>query len=147
MVRQHLWEVTLIKSYRELSQIESFEDRFKYLQLNGAVGSATFGSHRYLNQLLYRSAKWKAVRRQVIIRDNACDLGHKDHEILSQPVFIHHINPITIEDIQSERSNVFDPDNLITTTFLTHQAIHYGDQSLLITIDTPRTPNDTCPWK
>ena len=134
------------KSYSELITISTFEDRFEYLKLNGMVGSSTFGSHRYLNQFLYRNPKWRQLRSQIILRDNGCDLGHPDHEIYDA-AYIHHINPITVDDILKENRIVFDPDNLITTSFLTHQAIHYSNVDLLPKPDILRRPNDTCPWK
>jgi len=135
------------KSYHELMALDSFEARFEYLKLNGRVGSATFGSHRYLNQMLYRNPEWKSIRSQVIIRDEACDLGCKDYQINGQPAYVHHINPITIDDILNGDPKVFDKDNLITTTFQTHQAIHYGNADGLIKLPAERKPNDTCPWR
>lgn len=137
----------MYRTYSELIAIPSFEERYRYLQLNGRVGSATFGSHRRLNQILYRMQEWKSLRNNIIIRDQGCDLAHPDFEISGQPAFIHHINPITIDDILEHRSCVFDPENLITTTFNTHQAIHYGSDDLLIKLPQERRPNDTCPWK
>lgn len=137
----------MYRTYSELIEIPTFEDRFRYLRLNGRVGSATFGSHRHLNQMLYRMPEWKSTRSKVIIRDQGCDLAHPDFEISGQPAFIHHINPITIDDILEHRFCVFDPNNLITTTFNTHQAIHYGDDGLLLLPSPERHPNDTCPWK
>ena len=134
------------KSYHELMNITSFEDRVKYLQLNGRVAESTFGSHRYLNQTLYRTPRWKQLRSHIIVRDNGCDLGHPDH-LIQDAAYIHHINPISIDDILQERAIVFDPDNLITTTFLTHQAIHYSNLDLLPKPYAERKPNDTCPWR
>ena len=137
----------MARSYHELITIPNFEDRFKYLSLKGKVGEATFGSSRYLNQLLYRDPRWKRTRRNVIIRDNACDLAHPDYEIRSQAAFVHHIEPITIDDIMQGNPKVFDEDNLITTVFLTHQAIHYGSETLLPEMPVDRRPYDTCPWR
>ena len=137
----------MIKSYHELIQIDTFEDRFEYLKLKGRVGKETFGSHRYLNQLLYKMPEWRSIRSKVIIRDNACDLAHPAYEIRCQAAYIHHINPITIDDILEEAPCVFDMDNLITTTFNTHQAIHYGGSDGLLLLPKDRLPNDTCPWK
>lgn len=134
------------KRYSELKNIETFEDRFEYLKLKGEVGDQTFGGHRYLNQLLYNSDEWKKVRREVIIRDDGCDLGDSDHEI-SGSILIHHINPITIDDIVNRSPKVFDLDNLICTSHSTHNAIHYGDESLLKKKPINRTKNDTCPWR
>ena len=135
------------RSYREMLQFETFLERFEYLKLNGRVGAQTFGSQRYLNQQLYRLPEWKSIKEKVIIRDNSCDLAHPDHEILRPPVYIHHINPITIDDVLERRPCVFDMDNLVMTTFDTHQAIHYGDVKLIKMLIAERRPNDTCPWK
>lgn len=134
------------KTYSELIKISSFEDRFKYLSLSGTVGKTTFGGHRYLNQILYQTDKWKSVRRKVIIRDNGCDLAHKDY-IISGSIYIHHIEPITIEDILEERSSVFNLENLISTSFRTHNAIHYGSENLLPEKYTERKQSDTCLWR
>lgn len=139
--------MTKNRSYHELITIPDFNDRFEYLKLSGQVGSSTFGSSRYLNQMLYKLPDWRAVRRQVIIRDNGCNLAHADFEIGNEPIYVHHINPITVDDILEHNPIVFDPDNLITTVFMTHQAIHYGDKSLLPQLPIERKPNDTCPWK
>lgn len=137
----------MIRSYEELVSIPSFKERFEYLSLDGRVGSATFGSHRHLNQLLYRMSEWQSVRNKVIVRDMACDLAHPDYDLGSQPAYIHHINPITIDDILNKRRVVFDLNNLITTSFITHQAIHYSNIELLPSLPVDRKPNDTCPWK
>lgn len=137
----------MTKSYAEMILLPTFIERFNYLQLKGAVGEATFSSRRYLNQMLYRLPEWKSIRSKVIIRDNSCDLAHPDYEIKSPPVYIHHINPITIEDILNKDPKVFDLDNLVMTTFDTHQAIHYGDANLMKALIEERKPNDTCPWK
>lgn len=136
----------MIRTYAELSKLTTFEDRYRYLQLGGAVGKETFGFDRYLNQVFYRSQKWKSVRDYVIVRDNGCDLGIDGHEIYGK-IIIHHMNPITIDDIERESVYLLDPDFLITTMLNTHNAIHYGDESLLITAPIERTKNDTCPWK
>lgn len=127
-------------------KIKTFEERFKYLSLSGIVGDTTFGGHRYLNQMLYQTDKWKSARREVILRDNGCDLAHKDYPINSS-IYIHHINPISIEDILKEHPCVFDLENLISTTFKTHNAIHYGSENLLPKGLIIRTKNDTCPWR
>lgn len=137
----------MMKSYRELIQIPSFHDRYLYLKLDGTVGSATFGSRRSLNQMLYKFPEWRRTRNLVIERDKARDLAHEDYEINYQPAYIHHINPITIEDILNRDPKIFDLDNLITTTFDTHQAIHYGSEAMLPKLPIERTPNDTCPWR
>ena len=136
-----------MRTYDELLNLKTFKDRFNYLRLQQGVADATFGSHRYLNQSFYRSQEWKTFRNQIILRDNGCDLAHPDFEIHGQPVYIHHLNPITVDDILEHRSCVLDPQNAITTTFITHQAIHYGDASLLMTLPVDRKPNDTCPWR
>lgn len=135
-----------MKTYTELSQIESFIDRYKYLRVPGQVGIETFGFDRYLNQALYNSSEWKRARRLVIMRDNGCDLGVLDREITGL-IIIHHIEPITEEDIANRNPIVFDTDNLICTSLNTHNAIHYGDESLLIHDPIVRLPNDTCPWR
>ena len=137
---------TRIRTYSELSKLTTFEDRYQYLRLDGAVGEETFGFDRYMNQIFYRSPKWKAVRNQVIIRDNGCDLGIEGFEIYGN-IIVHHMNPLTIEDIESESSYLLDPDHLICTTHNTHNAIHYGDVNLLMLGPVDRKPNDTCPWK
>lgn len=137
---------TRIRTYSELSKLTTFEDRYHYLRLDGAVGEETFGFDRYMNQIFYRSPKWKAVRNQVIIRDNGCDLGVEGFEIYGN-IIVHHMNPLTIEDIESESSYLLDPDYLICTTHNTHNAIHYGDANLLMLGPVDRKPNDTCPWK
>ena len=132
--------------YSELIRIPSFKDRFKYCQLNGQVGIDTFGFDRYLNQTLYRSAKWRSLRNQIIIRDNGCDLAHPDFP-LSNRVLIHHLNPITEQDVLSESSVLFDPENLICVSHETHNAIHYGTEALLPQGNIERKPNDMCPWR
>lgn len=135
-----------IRTYSELVQLSTFEERYRYLRLLGAVGKETFGFDRYLNQLFYRSPEWKEVRNQVIIRDNGCDLGIEGWEIQGR-VLIHHMNPITAEDIRERSDLLLNPEFLITTAHNTHQAIHYGDESLLILTPTIRSRNDTCPWR
>ena len=134
------------RSYYELIQIPNYLDRFSYLKLRGSVGKETFGFDRYLNQALYRSPEWKRFRRDMILRDNGCDLACEGYEIVGK-VLLHHINPITIEDITNRSSNIFDPNNVICVSMNTHNAIHYGDESLLVIGPTERTPYDTCPWK
>ena len=135
-----------IKRYSELMLLPTFEERYKYLQLNGVIGDETFGFDRYINQMFYRSQEWKQVRDYVIVRDNGCDLGIEGHEIRGK-ILIHHMNPIGIKDIQQVNKFLLDPEYLITTILSTHNAIHYGDESLLITAPIERTKNDTCPWK
>lgn len=136
----------IIKNYSELITLPTFEERFRYLQLNGTVGRDTFGFDRYLNQIFYRSQKWKAIRDFVIVRDNGCDLGVEGHAIHGR-VLIHHMNPITIDDIVKESEYLLDPEYLISTIHNTHNAIHYGDESLLIRAPIERSRNDTCPWR
>jgi hypothetical protein len=135
-----------IRSYRELRRILTFEERFKYLSLKGSVGESTFGFDRYLNQNLYRSREWKRTRYIVIERDQACDLGIAGYEIEIQ-ILIHHMNPISIEDIESGNPDIFDPEFLICTTYNTHRAIHFGDESLLPKPPIVRRPNDTTLWR
>ena len=136
----------MIRTYSELIQLPTFEERFEYLRLDGSVGQATFGYDRYLNQILYNSPEWKRFRRDIIIRDNGCDLACEGYEIRGR-IIIHHINTISIEDIVNRNPMVFDPENVITTTHNTHNAIHYGDKELLVTGPIERSANDTCPWK
>lgn len=135
-----------IKTYSELITIPTFEERFEYLQLKGSVGKDTFGYDRYLNQVLYRSPEWKRLRNQIIIRDGGFDLACEGYDIYGK-VLIHHLNPITVEDVLARSRKVFDPDNLVCVTHNTHNAIHYGDAELLITGPIIRTKNDTCPWR
>lgn len=138
--------VQRIRTYSELARLPTFEERYQYLRLSGAVGKETFGFDRYLNQVFYRSPEWKAVRDQVIIRDEGCDLGIQGKEIQGC-VLIHHMNPITAEDIRARSEFLLDPEFLITTVHSTHQAIHYGDESLLVFAPIARSRNDTCPWR
>lgn len=135
-----------IKTYSELITLQTFEDRFNYLQLRGEVGKSTFGHNRYLNQILYNSPEWRRFRNEIIIRDNGCDLACDGYEIYGKAL-IHHINPITVEDIVNRNPMVFDPENVITTVHSTHNAIHYGDESLLPKSPIERKQNDTCPWR
>lgn len=137
----------MTKSYSELLQFDTFEERFRYLKLNGKVGESTFGFDRYLNQVLYNSPEWKRIRRKVIVRDNGCDLGIEDLPITGQ-ILIHHINTITEADIVNRSPNLFSLNNLICVSHKTHNAIHFGDESLLpMTKLIERSPNDQCPWK
>lgn len=135
-----------IKTYSELITIPTFEERFEYLQLKGSVGKDTFGYDRHLNQVLYRSPEWKRLRNQIIIRDCGCDLACEGYDIHGK-VLIHHLNPITVEDVLARSRKVFDPDNLVCVSHNTHNAIHYGDVDLLVTGPIIRTKNDTCPWR
>lgn len=134
-----------IRTYLELIEFETFEDRFDYLQLGGSVGRSTFGFDRYINQAFYRSKEWKDVRRHVILRDNGCDLAVEGFEI-NGGVLIHHINPMDEEDVINHEAWILDPNFLITTTQATHNAIHYGDRSQLPIRLVERTPGDTKLW-
>lgn len=137
-----------IRTYTELIRIPDYYERFRYLQLRGEVGIETFGWERYLNQMLYRSKKWRKVRDEVIIRDNGCDLAHPDFEISKYDrIYIHHMNPLSPEDVESNSDLIYDPEFLICTVFGTHNAIHYGDEGLLPKLPVERRPGDTCPWR
>lgn len=136
----------IFRTYSELILLPSFKERFRYLKLDGVVGKETFGYERWLNQELYHSAEWKRFRDQILIRDNGCDLGVEGFEIRGAAI-IHHLNPISFDDILHRNPCVFDPENAVCAQLRTHNAIHYGDERLLIITPTERTPNDTCPWK
>ena len=135
-----------IRTYSELITIPTFEERFEYLKLSGIVGEDTFGFDRYLNQKFYKSKEWRDIRDYVILRDNACDLGIEDREIHSR-IIIHHMNPITKYDIINQTEFLTNPDYMICTLKRTHDAIHYGDDSILFGDIITRTKNDTCPWR
>lgn len=137
---------TNIRTYSECISLPTFLERFNYLKLGGSVGEATFGYDRYLNQTLYRSAEWKRFRRDIILRDNGMDLASDGYVIIGT-VLIHHINPITPEDIIRRNPMIFDPENVISVSLNTHNAIHYGDEELLMTDPVIRTKYDTCPWR
>lgn len=134
------------RSYSELVKLKTFEERFEYLKLSAKIGEETFGSERKLNQIFYGSAEWKAFRREAIIRDNGCDLGIDGREIGGK-IEVHHINPISREDILNRSDSLWDLENVICVSSNTHKAIHYGDASLLPHDPIERRPNDTCPWK
>lgn len=136
----------MCRCYSELILLPTFKERYDYLRLGGTVGKETFGYDRYLNQILYTSVEWRNFRRQIIIRDNGCDLGCDGFELFSR-ILVHHINPITAEDVLNRSPIVFDPENVITTSHNTHQAIHYGDETLLPLLPVERSRYDTCPWK
>lgn len=136
----------MIRTYSELIKLKTFKDRFEYLKLDGIVGEETFGFDRYMNQIFYKSREWTSVRRSVIIRDNGCDLGVEGYEIHGK-ILIHHMNPINLSDIVHKTDELLNPDYLITTVLSTHNAIHYGDASLLPALPIERRANDTCPWK
>lgn len=137
-----------IRTYNELILLDTFEERFKYLMLQGEVADVTFGFNRYLNQALYRSYEWKHVREEVIFRDNGCDLGVEGYDI-DKRVIIHHMNPITLEQIENKDPKVFDPKYLISASHNTHNAIHYGNKRYLDEIFKParRSPGDTTLWE
>lgn len=135
-----------IRTYSELITLPTFKERYEYLKLNGRVGEETFGFDRYLNQAFYKSEEWRAVRDYVIIRDNGCDLGMEGHEIFGK-ILIHHMNPISKRDILDRSDLLLNPEYLICTIKNTHDAIHFGDENLLIVAPIERRKNDTCPWK
>lgn len=136
----------IIRTYSELIKLPTFEERFEYLKLNGVVSESTFGSERYLNQMFYKSDEWKRLRRKIILRDNGCDLGVEGFDIQSK-IYIHHMNPISSDDILQHSEILIDPENLICVSLRTHNAIHYGDETQIITKPIERKPNDTCPWR
>ena len=136
----------IIRSYSELMRLKTFEDRYDYLKLNGFIGEETFGFDRILNQIFYRSPEWKSIRDKIIIRDDGCDLGIAGREI-HERIIIHHMNPISADDILARSDFILNPDFLITTTHNTHTAIHYGSKETLFLLPIERTPNDTCPWR
>jgi hypothetical protein len=134
-----------IKTYSEMIQFPTFEERYEYLRIGGAIGAATFGSSRYLNQWFYRSHEWRNIREYVILRDNGCDLGDPDREICDQ-INVHHMNPIDEDDLDERSEFLLSPEFLICTARPTHNAIHFGDASLLVQLPVERRPNDTSPW-
>lgn len=136
-----------IRTYSELVQLPTFKERFKYLSLDGTVGRETFGYDRYINQKFYKSPEWKRLRDFLIVRDNGCDLALDGFEIFGK-ILIHHLNPITKNDILNQTEFLMNPEYLVCTTFDTHNAIHYGDEKILLEKSPiERSPNDTCPWK
>ena len=134
-----------VRTYSEMRRLNTFEERFEYLKLNGSVGRSTFGYDRYINQKFYTSREWRNLRHQIIVRDNGMDLGIEDHEI-SGSVLIHHMNPITAEHIQHNDPDILNPEFLITVSHNTHNAIHFGDASLLPRPFVERRPGDTILW-
>lgn len=136
----------MVRTYSELIKIPTFLERFKYLKLNGSVGVDTFGFDRYLNQTFYRSYEWKRLRNDIIIRDMGCDLGLEGYDIFDK-ILVHHMNPIGPDDIIHRSDYLLDPEFLICTSKLTHDAIHYGDEQILYQDPVIRTPGDTCPWR
>lgn len=138
--------MTSIRTYSELIVLPTFEERYEYLRLNGRVGEETFGFDRWLNQTFYKSEEWLSMRDKIIVRDNGCDLGIPGRDIYSR-ILIHHMNPITKEDILRRSDILLNPEYLICVTPNTHRAIHYGNENLLMKDLIERRPNDTCPWK
>ena len=136
-----------LRTYTELNKLKTFEERFEYLKLDNVVGEETFGFDRWLNQQFYKSKEWRRIRDHVITRDCGCDLGAPDHEIIDERILIHHINPITKEDIINNTDFLLNPEYLITTINNTHQAIHYGNDEMLAKAPVTRYKNDQCPWR
>ena len=136
----------MIRTYSELRKLNTFKERYDYLRLYGRVGKETFGFDRYLNQIIYKLPEWKSVRDKIIVRDCGCDLGMEGYEI-GEKILVHHMNPITMDDIINHSQDIFNPEYLICVSHQTHNAIHYGDESQLILDPIERSPNDTCPWK
>ena len=134
------------RTYSELIVLPTFEERYRYLQLKGSVGEETFGFDRYINQKFYNSQEWKSIRDYIIVRDQGCDLGIEGYEIHGR-IYIHHMNPVLIKDVMYRTEYLTNPEYLITTTHSTHNAIHYGDENLLIKTPIERSKNDTCPWR
>ena len=135
-----------MRTYSELILLPTFEERFEYLKLDSKVGEATFGFERYLNQNFYHSYEWKQIRRDVILRDNGCDLGVEGYDIFG-PIIVHHMNPVTSNDIVLATKELMNPEFLISTRLETHNALHFGGISLLNNRPIERRPGDTCPWK
>lgn len=136
-----------IKTYSELKKLKTFEERYEYLKLGNIVGEETFGFDRWINQRFYKSKEWQKVRDEVIARDHGCDLGIQDHEIYDDKIIIHHMNPISINDIENSTDFLLNPEYLITTINNTHQAIHYGNKEMLLKAPIDRCKNDQCPWR
>lgn len=137
---------TRIRTYSELVEIDDFYERYEYLRLGDRVGDFTFNGRRWINQEFYTSPKWKKLRNKIIIRDGGCDMAHEDFEIHGS-IYVHHLNPVTPEDFETDSEFVWDPEFLVCVAFDTHNAIHYGDTSLLPELLVQRRPRDTCPWK
>lgn len=134
-----------MKTYSEMIKFKTFEERFEYLKFNSVIGEMTFGYERYLNQMFYNSREWKYIRNQVILRDNGCDLAIEDREIANR-IVIHHIEAVSMEDIEKSEDCIFDLENLVTTCLMTHNAIHYATYELIPRLPEERKLNDTCPW-
>lgn len=139
-------QTKLIRRYSELIKLPTFEERYEYLRLAGLIGESTFGHDRYLNQILYHSSEWLRFRKEMIVRDNSNDLALDGYPIVVG-IILHHLNPLTIEDVENRSNRIFDPENVVCVSHKTHEAIHYGDKSLLPKMLVDRRPNDTCPWK
>ena len=137
----------IIRTYSELIKLPTFKERFEYLKLGGVIGEETFGFDRYLNQVFDKSREWKKLRNDIIVRDNGCDLAMPDREIIDQTILIHHMNPLTKEDILNMTEFVLNPEYLICTILNTHNAIHYGNSDLLYQEPIVRYKNDMCPWR
>lgn len=137
---------SMIKTYSDLKRLDTFDERLRYLKLDGTVGSETFGFERYLNQAFYRSDEWKQIRNQIIIRDKGCDLGIDGCEMYGN-IIVHHINPIITDDIINQTDLLLNPEYLISTTLQTHNAIHYGNVNLVTDLLNERSKNDMCPWR
>ena len=138
--------MTILRTYSELRRLDTFLERYQYLSLKGKVGEVTFGFDRWMNQAFYTSAEWRDVRNEIIVRDNGCDLGMEDYEINGKGLYIHHLNPITPKQIEIGDPALLDPNNLITVSHVTHNAIHYGDEKLLRLPPVERKPGDTKLW-
>lgn len=136
----------MIRTYSELIALPTFEERYEYVRLGGRIGDETFGSDRYINQTFYTSYEWRRFRRDIIVRDMGCDLAMEDREI-GGLIVIHHLNPITVDDIWRRSEFLMNPEYVVCVSDNTHKAIHYGDESLLITAPVERYKNDTCPWR
>lgn len=145
-VRVMLMTTTNIRTYSEMIALPTFEERYRYLRLGGRVGEDTFGFDRWINQIFYKDPEWRAIRDEVIVRDNGCDLAIPGREI-NGIILVHHMNPINKQDILERSKFLLDPEYLICTVKRTHDAIHYGDESLLLKLPIERTKNDTCPWR
>lgn len=139
-------KATKLRTYSELIRLQTFEERFEYAKLGGIIGESTFGFDRYLNQALYTSPEWRSLRHRIIVRDNGCDLGIDGMDI-GKYIVVHHLNPITIEDLDDRNTDILNPEYLICVSRDTHNAIHFGDANLLSKAPIERKPNDTCPWK
>jgi len=142
-----VWEERrMLKTYSELSKLETFDERYEYLKLSGSVGADTFGFDRVFNQKFYRSPEWRRIRDSVILRDNGCDLGLEGYDIYGK-ILVHHMNPITMRDIEYITDALINPEYLICVSHETHNAIHYGDENSIIRMPEERRVNDTCPWR